>query len=135
MRTALVSLLLASSVISFAAPPCTPKVDHRKIDQIKIQNIQKDKVNSAKELWRLDAKVVAQQEVVSGLVEVQYRTFTTVPVKLIKGDDRVQVFSYEEHGKIFEITMKKPEWLLPYSGIYKMMMWVVTDVKTICPAK
>lgn len=131
MRTALLSLLLLSSVLSFAASPCTPKVDHRKIDQIKIQNIQKDKVNSGKEMWRLEAKEVAAREC-SELVMVELKP-GPIPVR---GDDKTQVFACGPVANAhFEITMKKPEWLLPYAGIYKMMMWVVTDVKTVCPAK
>jgi hypothetical protein len=117
--------------MSFAAPPCTPKVDHRKIDQIKIQNIQKDKVNSGKELWRIEAKEVAARE--AAALDPSYKGAPEkAPVTSIKAEEKLQVFRYKSAGANFEITMKKPEWLLPYSGIYKMMMWVVTDVKTVC---
>ena len=54
-------------------------------------------------------------------------------MRAIGGDDRTQVFQYSStSGSMLELTLKKPEWLLPYAGIYKLEMWVVTDVKTTC---
>lgn len=128
MKTIAAMLLL--SAIAFAAP-CTPKTDHRKLDQAAIQNIQKTKVNSGKELWRLDAREVATREAAS--LDTAYKGVPDkAPVKAVKTEDRLQVFSYSASDATYEITLKKPEWLLPYSGIYKMMMWVVTDVKKTC---
>jgi hypothetical protein len=132
MRTSLIIFLLASSLAIHASTPCKPGVLHRKLDQQKIGNLQVQKVNSLKEDWRLDPKKTAQAEVASGLANTLYRTVEQVPVTFVRGDDKTQVYSYSEPGRKIEITMKKPEWLLPYSGIYKLMMWVVTDVKTSC---
>jgi hypothetical protein len=131
MRNAIVCVMLASAVAAFAAP-CTPKVDHRKIDQTAIQNIQKNKVNSGKELWRLDAKEVAARE--AAALDSAYKGAPEkTPVQSVKAEDKLQVFRYKSAaGATYEITMKKFEWLLPYSGIYKMMAWTVTDVKTTC---
>jgi hypothetical protein len=54
-------------------------------------------------------------------------------VRFVKGDERVQVFQYAaSDGRLLEMTLKKPEWLLPYAGMYKMEMWVVNEVKTTC---
>jgi hypothetical protein len=131
MRTAIFCIMLASAVAAFAAP-CTPKVDHRKIDQTAIQNIQKNKVNSGKELWRLEPKMVAARE--AATLDPSYRgPLEKAPLEAIKAEDKLQVFRYKTAaGATYEITMKKFDWLLPYSGIYKMMMWTVTDVKTVC---
>jgi hypothetical protein len=131
MRYAIFCTLLASAVAAFAAP-CTPNLDHRKIDHTAIQNIQKDKVNSGKELWRLDPKEVAARE--AAALDPAYKGAPgKTPVQFVKGDDRVQVFRYRNAaGASYEITLKKFDWLLPYSGIYKMMMWTVTDVKRTC---
>jgi hypothetical protein len=137
MRRAFYTALLFTAAISAtasAATPCKPKLDHRKLDQTAIGNLQVQKVNSWKEEWRMDPKKTAQHEVVaSSLTQMEHRTWESVPVTFIKGDDRTQVYSFRENERSYEITMKKPEWLLPYSGIYKIMMWVVTDVKTTCP--
>jgi hypothetical protein len=136
MRRALYSVLLLTAAFSLtaaAATPCKPKLDHRKLDQTAIGNLQVQKVNSWKEEWRMDPKKTAQHEVVSApLTQTLFRSVDAVPVTFVKGDDRAQVFAYSEDGRKVEVTMKKPEWLLPYSGIYKIMMWVVTDVKTTC---
>jgi hypothetical protein len=132
MRTLLIVTICAASLSLNAAAQCKSKIEHRKLDQQKIGNLQVQKVNSLKEDWRLDPKKTAQIEVASGIATILYRAVTTIPVTFVKGDDRSQVYSYSEHDRKIEITMKKPEWLLPYSGIYKLMMWVVTDVKTTC---
>lgn len=111
------------------AQPC--KIEHRKLDQKALQNLQVAKVNSYKEPWRLDAKKVTQREI-SGLAKTQYSSPDAVPVNSVKGDDKTQVFSYVERGTNYQIILKKPEWLLPYAGTYGTMMWVVTDIKTNC---
>ena len=131
MRTLLVVAVCAVSLTIHAASPCKPQVEHRKLDQQKIGNLQVQKVNSLKEDWRLDPKKTAQAEIFSG-GNSQAKSPEMVPVAFVRGDDKTQVYSYSEPGRKIEITMKKPEWLLPYSGIYKLMMWVVTDVKTTC---
>lgn len=90
--------------------------------------MQRDKVNSGKELWRLDAAEVAKRE-----CEAVAKGSTA---KQVTPGDRSQTFSCTaaaSGGANYELTLQKPEWLLPYAGIYKMMMWVVTDVKTTCP--
>lgn len=125
-----VSALFAIPVA--AATPCKTALEHRKLDRQKIQNIQVQKVNSWKEDWRMDPRKTAQHEVAETLAPAPNRNPEMIPVAFVKGDDRTQVFSYRDADRIFEITMTKPEWLLPYSGIYKIMMWVVTDVKTTC---
>jgi hypothetical protein len=126
-------VLLIAAISAVAATPCKPKLDHRKLDHTKIGNLQVQKVNSWKEDWRMDAKKTAQREVIdASLSQNKFANSDAVPVTLVKGDDRTQIYSYTEPGKTFEITMKKPEWLLPYSGIYKIVMWVVSDAKTVC---
>lgn len=129
-----VPLLLLSSFV--AAAPCSPKIEHRKIDQRAIQDIQKNKVNTAKDMWRLDAPTVAARE--AAALDASYKGIPEkASVKQITGNDKMQVFSYmaADGSKSYEITLKKYEWLIPYSGIWKMMMWTVSDVKTICPRK
>lgn len=131
MRYAIVCTLLASAVAAFAAP-CTPNLDHRKINHTAIQNIQKDKVNTGKELWRLDPKEVAAREA-AALDHAYKGAPNKTPVQSVKGDDRFQVFRYRTAaGTSYEITLKRFDWLLPYSGIYEMMMWTVTDVRATC---
>ncbi len=124
------SIILFSGV-AMAQAPCKPSVEHRKLDQQKIQNTQVQKVNSWKEEWRMDPKKTAQHEAVD-MGSDPKRNPDTVPVTFVRGDDRTQVYSFRDGQRTVELTMKKPEWLLPYSGIYKIMMWVVTDVKTTC---
>jgi hypothetical protein len=131
MRNLIFVVLLAAS-LAHAATPCKTQVTHRKIDQQQIGNLQVQKVNSLKEDWRLDPKKTAQHEILSGVGETAAKSPDMVPVAFIKGDDKTQVYSFNAPDRKIEITMKKPEWLLPYSGIYKLMMWVVTDVKTTC---
>jgi hypothetical protein len=131
MRIPLIALVCAATLSLQAASPCKPQIEHRKLDQQKIGNLQVQKVNSLKEDWRLDPKKTAQAEIFSA-GQTQAKTPEMVPVAFIRGDDKTQIYSYSEPGRKIEITMKKPEWLLPYSGIYKLMMWVVTDVKTTC---
>jgi hypothetical protein len=133
MRTLLLVAVCAASLSLHAASPCKPQVEHRKLDQQKIGNLQVQKVNSLKEDWRLDPKKTAQAEIFSGAGLTSAKSPEMVPVTFVRGDDKTQIYSYSEPGRKIEITMKKPEWLLPYSGIYKLMMWVVTDVKTTCP--
>ena len=132
MRTLLIAAICAVSVTVNAATPCKPQTTHRKLDQQQIGNLQVQKVNSLKEDWRLDPKKTAQREIFNGLAPTPAKSPDMIPVAFIKGDDKTQVYSYNAPDRKIEITMKKPEWLLPYSGIYKLMMWVVTDVKTTC---
>jgi hypothetical protein len=132
MRTLLIVAVCTASLSLYAAPPCKSQIEHRKLDQQKIGNLQVQKVNSLKEDWRLDPKKTAQAEIFSGAGQTQAKSPDMVLVAFVRGDDKTQVYSYSELGRKIEITMKKPEWLLPYSGIYKLMMWVVTDVKTTC---
>lgn len=111
---------------------CKAGTEHRKLDQAALQNIQKTKVNSAKEMWRLEAAQVAARE--AAALDAGYKGAPEkAAVKSLSGDDRKQVFQYKaSDGRTLELTLQKPEWLLPYAGIYKLEMWVVTDVKTIC---
>lgn len=132
MRNFILITALLSSTLLFAASPCKPSVEHTKLDQTATQNIQK-KVNLGSDPWRLDAKEVAARKIES------LDPTLTAPVikawlKTVKSDEQTQVLSYKSADRAFEITMRKPEWLLPYAGIYKTMMWNVTDVTTTCPA-
>ncbi|HUO60358.1 MAG TPA: hypothetical protein VMU24_06790 [Candidatus Acidoferrales bacterium] len=122
MRTIFCLILLTTTVA--AQTPCKPAIEHRKLDRTALQNLQVAKVNSYKEPWRLEAKEIATREC-AGL-----KLPAAVPVR---GDDRTQVFSCgAANGAHTELTLNKPEWLLPYAGTYRLMMWVVTDVKTVC---
>jgi hypothetical protein len=132
MRISPIVLMCAASLSLHAAIPCKPGVVHRKLDQQKIGKLQVQKVNSLKEDWRLDPKKTAQAEILSVEGLTTAKSPEMVPVTFVRGDDKTQVYSYKAPGRSVEVTMKKPEWLLPYSGIYKLMMWVVTDVKTTC---
>ncbi len=130
MRSAvLVSAVALATASAFA---CKPGVEHRKLNQAAVQNIQKTKVNTGKEMWRLEAAETAARE--AAALDAGYKGAPEkAAVKALKGDDRTQVFLYKTtDGRMLELTLKKPEWLLPYAGIYKMEMWVVTDVKTTC---
>ncbi len=128
--TAAVLILISANAFG---TPCKAGNDHRKLDQVHIENIQVKQVNSMKEDWRLDPKKTAQHEVLEAkLNTLAFQKADQIPLTSVKSEDREQVFAYSEHGVRYEITVKRPEWLLPYSGIYKMMMWVVTDVKTVC---
>jgi hypothetical protein len=111
---------------------CKPGTDRRKLDQAAQQKIQVARVNSGKEPWRMEAPQVAAREAAS--LDTNYKgAQEKAPVRFLKGDDRIQIFQYSAtNGRQIELTLKKPEWLLPYAGIYKMEMWVVTDVKTTC---
>src|SRR6266702_2786292 len=117
MRTLLIVTICAASLTLHAASPCKPQIEHRKLDQQKIGNLQVQKVNSLKEDWRLDPKKTAQAEIFSGTGLTQAKNPEMVPVTFVKGDDKTQVYSYAQTDRKIEITMKKPEWLLPYSGI------------------
>ncbi|MDR3764195.1 MAG: hypothetical protein P4M01_08890 [Acidobacteriota bacterium] len=125
-------LLCVLALAAQAAFACKPGIEHRKLSQADVQNIQKNKVNTGKEMWRLEAPQVAARE--APALDAGYKGAPEkAPVKFVKGDDRTQVFQYKaSDGRTLELTLKKPEWLLPYAGIYKMEMWVVTDVKTTC---
>lgn len=130
MRSAV--LCSAMALATPAAFACKPGVEHRKLDQAALQNIQKNQVNTGKEMWRLEAQQVASREA-AALDPGHKGAPDRAPVKFLKGDERTQIFQYKAaDGRTFELTLKKPEWLLPYAGIYKMEMWVVTDVKTTC---
>ena len=131
MRNLLFGVIITAS-LAHAVTPCKPQTTHRKLDQQQIGNLQVQKVNSLKEDWRLDPKKTAQREIFSGLAQTPAKSPDMIPVTFVKGDDKTQVYSFSAPDREIEITMKKPEWLLPYSGIYKLMMWVVTDVKTTC---
>jgi len=120
-------MLLVTGTV-FASGPCRSKFERKRIDQTTLENIQKFQVNSGKELWRLDGDKVAQHEAV-----ILDPALTTAKPAM-KGGDMVQTYTYRSGGTTYVITLKKFDWLLPYSGIYKMMMWTVTDVRTICPA-
>src|SRR5438270_5574956 len=115
MRTHVLAVALATCCTMQAASQCKPSVEHRKLDQTKIGNLQVQKVNSLKEDWRLDAKKTAQHEVLGGLAQTAAKTPDMVPVSFVKGDDKTQVYSFNAPDRKIEITMKKPEWLLPYS--------------------
>jgi len=132
MRTTVLTVILLAAASAVAVPPCKPKLEHLKPDQARIENLQVQKVNSGKEDWRRDPKQTVQHEIYGGLAQSQAKTPDMIPVTFVKGDDKTQVFSYTAPDRRVEITLKKPEWLLPYSGIYKLMMWVATDVKTVC---
>jgi hypothetical protein len=132
MRNFLLVVLCAASLSSHAISQCKSQVVHRKLNQQQIGNLQVQKVNSLKEDWRLDPKMTAQFEIFAGAGQTVAKKPDMVPVAFVRGDDKTQVYSYTQPDRKIEITMKKPEWLLPYSGIYKLMMWVVTDVKTTC---
>ena len=132
MRTFLISAICAASLTMHAASPCKPSTVHRKLDHQQIGNLQVQKVNSLKEDWRLDPKKTAQFEIFSGTGQTAAKKPDMVPVTFVRGDDKTQVYLFTAPDRKIELTMKKPEWLLPYSGIYKLMMWVVTDVKTTC---
>jgi hypothetical protein len=134
-RSALCLAFCAAIGLSVATPlsgGCKAASEHRKLDQASQQNIQKTRVNSGKEMWRLDAPQVAAREAAS--LDAGYKGAPEkAAVRALKGDDRMQVFQYSStDGRLLELTLKKPEWLLPWAGIYKMEMWVVTDVKTTC---
>ncbi len=124
---AVLAVLLAAGT-ALASGPCRPKFERKPINQATIENIQKLQVNSGDELWRLDANKVAQREAVS----LDPALTTAKPD--VKGSEMVQMYTYRSGSTTYVITLKKFDWLLPYSGIYKMMMWTVTDVRTICPA-
>jgi len=129
MRTFFCLILLTATVA--AQTPCKPGVEHRKLDHTALQNLQVAKVNSYKEPWRLEAKEVVTREC-NNLVEVTMNPPEAIAVS-VRGDDRTQVFSCGPVNKAqFELTLQKPEWLLPYAGTYRTMMWIVTDVKTVC---
>ena len=132
MRKLFIATVCFASVALHAASPCKPTAVHRKLDQQQIGNLQVQKVNSLKEDWRLDPKKTAQYEIFAGAGQTLAKKPDMVPVTFVRGDDKTQVYSYSAPDRKIELTMKKPEWLLPYSGIYKLMMWVVTDVKTTC---
>ncbi len=124
-----VGFVLLLSLAAVAAP-CAPKTEHRKLNHAVIEATQRDKVNSGKELWRLDAPEVAKRE-----CDTISKGSTA---KQTKPGDKAETFSCTASAggtPQYELTLQKPDWLLPYAGIYKMMMWVVTDVKTSCPAK
>ncbi len=129
-----IALLLFMTVpwVALANAPCKAGTVHLKLDRQKIGNIQVQQVNSWKEQWRMDPKKTAQHEIFGGRAPSQAKSPDMIPVTFVKGDDRTQVYSYTFDKKTYEFTMKKPEWLLPYAGIYKIMMWVLTDVKTTC---
>lgn len=131
MRTlTIATLVCALTAGAFAAGPCKSGTDHRTLKQTSIQNTQK-KVNLGADPWRFDPKETAAREVES--LDSSQKAATVKPaLKQVKGDERTSVMTYAAPDRTYEITMKKPEWLLPYSGIYKTMMWVVTDVKTVC---
>jgi hypothetical protein len=137
MKIAIAALILIASTLSFAASPCKPAVEHKKLEQNSVQNVQK-KVNLGGDPWRLDPKEVAARQIESMDASLKAGAIKN-DLQSVKSDERTQVLSYKAADRNYEITMKKPEWLLPYAGIYKTMMWNVTDVKTICagaaPAK
>ncbi len=129
------SALCATMIFAVTIPLhgiCKSANVHRKLDQTAEQNLQKTRVNSGKDLWRLEAAQVASRE--AAALDPAYKGAPErAAVRLVKGDERVQVFQYAaSDGRLLELTLKKPEWLLPWAGIYKMEMWVVTDVKTAC---
>ncbi len=111
---------------------CTPGNVRRKIDQSAQQSIQKLRVNSGKEMWRLEAPQVAARE--AAALDPGFKGAPDkAPVRFLKGDDRTQLFQYTAtDGRILELTLNKPEWLLPWAGLYKLEMWVVLSVKTTC---
>jgi hypothetical protein len=129
-------LALCATIVFAVTMPlqgiCKPGNDHRKLDQAALQNVQKTRVNPGKELWRLEAAQVASRE--AAALDPGYRGAPQrAGVRFVKGDERMQVFQYAaSDGRRLELTLRKPEWLLPWAGIYKMEMWVVTDVKTAC---
>jgi hypothetical protein len=135
MRTLILLTLCAATFSVHAASQCKSGVVHRKLDKLQIGNLQVQKVNSRKEDWRLDPKKTAQYEIFSGVGQTAAKKPDMVPVTFVSGDDKTQIYSFTQPDRKIELTMKKPEWLLPYSGIYKLMMWVVTDVKTTCTKK
>ncbi len=132
MRNLILVTALFSSTILFAATPCKPAVEHTKLDQAATQTIQK-KVNLGGEPWRLDAKEVAARQVESMDATLK-APVVKAWLKTVKSDEHTQVLSYKTEDRTYEITMRKPEWLLPYASIYKTMIWNVTDVTTTCPA-
>jgi hypothetical protein len=122
MRTLLCLILLAGTAV--AQSPCKPSVEHRKLDHTALQNLQVAKVNSYKEPWRLEAREVANRECAS--LKLPSATF-------LRGDERTQTFTCGPGNfHTMELTLQKPEWLLPDAGTYRTMMWIVTDVKTGC---
>ncbi len=133
MKRKSIALTLGFSLLcslSAVATPCAPKTEHRKLNHALIEATQRDKVNSGKEMWRLDATEVAKREcdtLAKGAI-----------AKQTKAGDKSQTFactSSTSGTPQYELTLQRPDWLLPYAGIYKTMMWVVTDVKMTCPAK
>lgn len=127
----LFSLLLFVTCAAAAQTPCKPGLNHRKLDHKTLQNLQVSKVNTAKELWRLDADRLAEVECLT--LEPLLKMRSASSYRKLRGDDHVQVFTCAPvNGRQFELTLKRPDWLLPYSGTLHMMMWVVTDVKTTC---
>jgi hypothetical protein len=114
---------------------CRPGNVHHKLNQAVLQNIQKTLVNSGKELWRLEAPQVAAREAANldpGCVACKSAP-DGAAVQFVRGDERMRVFQYKaSDGRRLELTLQKPEWLLPYAGVYKTEMWVVTGVKTTC---
>jgi len=133
-RLALCATIILAVTISIGGI-WKPGNDRRKLDQAAQENVQQTQVNSGKELWRLEAPRVAAREAAAldpGCVVCKGAP-ERAAVKLVKGDERMQVFRYAaSDGRLLELTLKKPEWLLPWAGIYKMEMWVVTDVRTTC---
>ena len=132
MKIAIVSALLLFATSSFAASPCKSATETKKLDQTSTQNTQK-RVNLGGDPWRLDPKEVAARQIESMDASLKAATVKG-SLTQVKADERTQVLSYKAADRTYEVTMKKPEWLLPYSGIYKTMMWNVTSVKTTCDA-
>ncbi|HWR36907.1 MAG TPA: hypothetical protein VN622_13685 [Clostridia bacterium] len=130
MRNLFIALALLVSTVAVAATPCKSGAAPRKLNRTSLQNVQK-KVNLGADSWRFDAKEVAAREVES-IDTSQKAAVVKGALKPIKSDERTAVLTYAAPDRSFDITLKKPEWLLPYSGIYKTMMWIVTDVKTTC---
>lgn len=130
MKIPIVSVLLLASASLCSASPCKPAVEAKKLDQTSVQNIQK-KVNLGGDPWRLDPKEVAARQIES--MDSSLKAAAVKPaLQAVKSDERAQVFSYKAADRTYEVTLKKPEWLLPYAGIYKTMIWNVTGVKTTC---
>ena len=129
MKSALIIVLFACASLH-AASPCKPGLEHKRLEQTSVQNIQK-KVNLGGDPWRLDPKEVAVRQI--EMIDPSLKPAAIRDqLQTVKADERTQVLSYKAADRSYEITMKKPEWLLPYSGIYKTMIWNVTDVKTTC---
>jgi len=112
---------------------CSSHVQAKELDK-KVWGQLQQFVNEGHQPWRLDSYAVAGEEVLrlDQTPKEQWDVYG-VPLNLVEQTERRAVYQYTSRlhsGTTHQVTVERPDWLLPSAKKWEWMAWVPVAVKT-----